>query len=121
MEDTEYGAADLRMLDFSESVPETLNLMTHDSHVPHLEYVAALKHNQIAGTVKLADLRQKSDFSRLESISGQDLHRVGEIQKSHSAFGGIKWPVEKPVSILVAAEIRLLVQIKSPNAKKSIV
>lgn len=82
IEDTEFGVSDLEALGFSESILEALNLMTHDNKTPYLEYVAALKHNRIARTVKLADLRHNSDLSRLECISDKDLQRVEKYKKA---------------------------------------
>jgi len=82
MEDTGYGITDLAALGFSKPVLEALELMTHDSQVPYLEYVAALKHNRIARTVKLADLRHNSDLTRLNDISDKDIRRVEKYKKA---------------------------------------
>ena len=82
IEDTDFNTVDLEALGFSESVLEALKLMTHDSQVPYLEYVAALKHNRIARTVKLADLRHNSDLSRLKSINDKDIRRVEKYKKA---------------------------------------
>ena len=82
IEDTEFNIVDLEALGFSESVLEALKLMTHDSQVPYLEYVAALKHNRIARTVKLADLRHNSDLTRLKSINDKDIRRVEKYKKA---------------------------------------
>ena len=82
MEDTEYGITDLAALGFSKPVLEALELMTHESQVPYLEYVAALKLNRIARTVKLADLRHNSDLTRLNDISDKDIRRVEKYKKA---------------------------------------
>ena len=82
MEDTGYSTSDLKALGFSETVLDALNLMTHDNQVPYLEYVAALKHNRIARTVKLADLRHNSDLSRLDNVNDKDLRRVEKYKKA---------------------------------------
>ena len=82
IEDTDFNTVDLEALGFSESVLEALKLMTHDSQVPYLEYVAALKHNRIARTVKLADLRHNSDLTRLKSINDKDIRRVEKYKKA---------------------------------------
>jgi len=82
MEDTDYGAEDLRALGISESVLTALTLMTHDEDTPYLDYVAALKSNPIARTVKLADLRHNSDLTRLRVVTDTDLQRVEKYKKA---------------------------------------
>lgn len=68
LEDTSYTLRDLRAMGFSEDVLEALKLLNHDKSVPYLEYVAGLRENGIARTVKLADLRHNSDPTRLGEI-----------------------------------------------------
>ena len=82
MEDTDCAIEDLREFGFPEQVLAALTLMTHDSSVPYLEYVAGLKANPIARTVKLADLRHNSDLSRLSIVTDKDLQRVEKYKKA---------------------------------------
>ena len=82
MEDTDYGAEDLRALGFSEAVLTALTLMAHNEDTSYLDYVAALKSNPIARTVKLADLRHNSDLTRLRVVTDTDLQRVEKYKKA---------------------------------------
>lgn len=82
MEDTEYGIEDLQSLGFSKAVLTALMLMTHDEDTPYLDYVARLKSNRIARTVKLADLKHNSDLSRLSVVTDKDLQRVEKYKKA---------------------------------------
>lgn len=82
MEDTEYGLEDLSALGFSDDVLTALTLMTHDDNTPYLEYVAKLKSNLSARTVKLADLKHNSDLSRLSVVSDKDVQRVEKYKKA---------------------------------------
>ena len=82
MEDTEYGVEDLRALGFSEAVLTALMLMTHEDDTPYLDYVAALKSNPIARTVKLADLKHNSDLTRLSVVTDKDLQRAEKYKKA---------------------------------------
>lgn len=75
IEDTEYTFEDLRKMGFEDEVIEALVLMTHDDSVPYMTYVAAIKQNPIAKTVKLADLEHNSDLSRLDIIDEKALKR----------------------------------------------
>ena len=82
MEDTEYSVEDLRTLGCSEAVLTALMLMTHDDDTPYLDYVAMLKSNRIARTVKLADLKHNSDLTRLSAVTDKDLQRVEKYKKA---------------------------------------
>ena len=76
VEDTDYTLDDLRSMGFGDEVMEALSYMTHDPTVPYMEYVARIRKNDIALTVKLADLRHNSDITRLDSIDQKALDRV---------------------------------------------
>ena len=76
IEDTPYTLGDLRGMGFSEAVLDALALMTHDKSVPYPDYVAALRPNRIARTVKLADLRHNSDLTRLDTVDEKALKRI---------------------------------------------
>ena len=76
IEDTSYTLQDLRDMGFDEDVLSALALMTHDKSVPYMDYVARIKENALARTVKLADLRHNSDLTRLDDINEAALARV---------------------------------------------
>lgn len=76
IEDTAYTIDDLRKMGFSEEVLDALDLMTHDKNVPYMEYVAKISENEIARTVKLADLRHNSDLTRLDEIDDKARNRI---------------------------------------------
>ena len=67
---------------FPDPILTALTLMTHDNAVPYLDYVAAIKGNSIAATVKLANLRHNSDFSRLNTVTEQDLERIEKYKRA---------------------------------------
>jgi len=75
VEDTEYTLEDIRKMDFGDAVVEALALLTHDDDTPYMDYVAAIKENEIARAVKLADLRHNSDLSRLDIVDEKALKR----------------------------------------------
>ena len=66
VEDTEYTLDDLRKLGFNSEVLEALALLTHDPDVPYMEYLAGIKENPLAKTVKLADIAHNADQTRLD-------------------------------------------------------
>ena len=82
IEDTEYTIKDLRKLGFDDDVLEAISLMTHDSDIPYMEYIAAIKSNAIVKAVKLADLRHNSDLTRLETVTEKDQKRAEKYLKA---------------------------------------
>lgn len=82
IEDTEYTIDDLKNMGFSDDILSAIALMTHADGIPYMEYVALIKANPIAKTVKLADLRHNSDLSRLDKVTAQDRERAEKYKKA---------------------------------------
>ena len=84
VEDTDYTPEDLREMGFSKAVIDALTLLTHEEGVPYMEYIAALKDDRLARTVKLADLEHNSDISRLDSrsIDARTLARLDKYSRA---------------------------------------
>ena len=74
---------ELRLLGFSERVIKALDLLTHRKDIPYDEYIKALSFNEDARLVKLADLRDNSDITRLKGLRKKDLERM---EKYHRSF-----------------------------------
>lgn len=72
VEDSSYTIDDLRMHGFSEEILEAVRLLTHDEDIPYVYYILAIKDNDIARSVKIADLLHNSDLSRLETVTPED-------------------------------------------------
>ena len=53
-----------------------LKLLTHDESESYFDYIAKLKSNELAKTVKLADLKHNSDRSRLLNVTPKDEERL---------------------------------------------
>lgn len=63
-EDTPVTLRDLEQAGFPCEVLEAVRLLTRDMSVDYMDYIHALKDNEIARRVKLADLRHNSDATR---------------------------------------------------------
>lgn len=66
VEDTDVTLEDLTKV-FPEEIVVAVALMTHKKGVDYSEYVAAIRENPIARTVKLADIAHNTDPTRLHS------------------------------------------------------
>jgi (p)ppGpp synthase/HD superfamily hydrolase len=82
VEDSDYTLDDLRKLGFPEVVLDALALLTHDDDTPYLVYVARLKNNPIARSVKLADLLHNSDLTRMDHVDDWALQRAEKYRKA---------------------------------------
>ena len=82
VEDTDYTLEDLAAEGFGKEILEAVALMTHEDGVPYLDYVAKLKDNPIARTVKLADLAHNSDLSRIGEIDEETKQRLEKYKKA---------------------------------------
>ena len=63
IEDTDVTVNELEN-EFPQEVISAVKLLTHDKNVDYFDYIKAIKNNDIAKAVKLADLRHNSDVSR---------------------------------------------------------
>ena len=82
VEDTDYTIDDLKNMGFPIEVLEALKLLTHDPSVPYMDYVVALSDNEIAKSVKLADLRHNSDLTRLDVVDEWAIKRNEKYKKA---------------------------------------
>ena len=76
VEDTSYSLQDIREMGFESDIVDALARLTHGKNVSYMDYVANIKENSMARTVKLADLRHNSDLTRLDQINEEALSRV---------------------------------------------
>ncbi|MCD8180356.1 MAG: GTP pyrophosphokinase [Firmicutes bacterium] len=65
-----------------DCVTDAVRLLTHDDSVPYLDYVRKIKCNDIAKTVKRADLIHNSDLTRLDNVGEEDLRRAEKYRKA---------------------------------------
>lgn len=77
VEDTDVTLDQLSDI-FPQQVVDAIALMTHTADTDYLTYVEKIKHNPIAKTVKLADLKHNSDQTRLEEPDEAAAKRLNE-------------------------------------------
>ena len=82
VEDTELTFEDLEKQGFGEEIISALKLLTHNDDTPYMDYVAKIKTDKIATTVKLADLKHNSDLSRLDVVDEKALNRKEKYEKA---------------------------------------
>ena len=82
VEDTDCTIEDLAAMGFHDRVLAAIELMTHTEGVPYLDYVAKIRENPIARTVKLADLKHNSDLTRMDAVDEKARARVEKYAKA---------------------------------------
>lgn len=87
VEDKIHTLDQLRALGFSNRVITAVDLLTHHSDVSYEDYIRRLAHNDDARAVKLSDLKDNSDITRLKGISVEDHDRIS---KYHWAYTYLK-------------------------------
>ena len=83
VEDTDTTLSDIRLAGYGRVITEALELLTHEEDVPYMDYVAAIAPNPIARAVKLADLRDNMDASRLLSVGEEDEKRLEKYRRAY--------------------------------------
>lgn len=73
----------LRETGFSERVCSALTLLTHDPLVKYEDYIRQIATNRDAIRVKMEDLRDNSDITRLKGLRPKDFERMEKYQRAH--------------------------------------
>lgn len=79
-----YTLAKISELGFSDRVIAMLSLLTHDKEkVSYDEYIKGISTNKDATEIKLADLEDNSNITRLKGLRKKDIDRI---EKYHRAY-----------------------------------
>lgn len=81
IEDTSVTIDDLRECKIPEACLKAVSLLTKEKDQDYWEYLTAIKQNELARAVKIADMTHNSDLSRLSTISEADLVRRDKYRK----------------------------------------
>jgi len=87
VEDCGISLDDLRKEGFSEEVLSAIESVTKMPGEPYEDFVERAAQNPIGRAVKLADLEENSDLSRIASPSWEDLERI---EKYRRAIGRLR-------------------------------
>ena len=87
LEDSSYTAADLLEAGISTEVVEAVQALTkvldiNGEPMAYEDYLVKVKANALARTVKLADLEDNMDLSRLHQVTDKDLKRREKYQNA---------------------------------------
>ena len=82
-EDTKLTYVDLMVLDFSDRIVNAVIALTKDKKESYKDYLKRVKSNELATAVKLSDLTNNMDLSRLKQITEVDKKRLEKYKKAY--------------------------------------
>jgi hypothetical protein len=86
VEDTPWTFEALRKEGFSEEVISALVCVTKQPNEPYTHFIERIKKNSLATKVKLNDLRDNMDITRLNFITEEDTQRLNKYLKAYHSL-----------------------------------
>ena len=84
IEDTETTLTELKSAGFTDRIIKAVDLLTHSKEDSYDEYIKKMAVNKDAIKVKLADLKDNCDVSRLKEITDKDIERLKKYIKHYN-------------------------------------
>ena len=88
VEDTQWTVAQLRKDGFSEAVLLALDAITRHTDEDYLDFVRRAGANEVAKAVKLADIADNMDLSRLPTPTAKDRARLEKYRAAVALLKG---------------------------------
>lgn len=92
IEDTNVSLNELREEGFSEDVLVILDLLTKKEHEEYSTFIDRISKNETACRVKIADLQDNMNLSRIENPSIEDKKRVEKYMDALERLYGVLYP-----------------------------
>lgn len=83
IEDTTITSADLREAGIPDELIVEIQVLTHDPKIEYDAYVKKIAEHKIARNVKIADLKDNMDITRLNSITDKDIDRLKKYHRNY--------------------------------------
>lgn len=88
VEDTDITIEKLKDSGFPDMVVSAVQVLTHKRYQPYFDYIAEIKKNKLATMVKLADLKDNMNLTRIKNPTEKDFERVKKYQKAVEILEG---------------------------------
>lgn len=73
---------------FGYQIALAVDYLTHKTNEDYFDYIEKIKENRLAREVKLADLKNNMDLSRLDKITDKDIKRLEKYKKAYQILKG---------------------------------
>jgi (p)ppGpp synthase/HD superfamily hydrolase len=81
IEDTNVLISELRTV-FSEEIVNAILALTRNLNESYMDFIRRCKENELARRVKMADIEDNMDLSRIQNPSEEDFKRVQKYEKA---------------------------------------
>jgi (p)ppGpp synthase/HD superfamily hydrolase len=82
IEDSRHDLDFLQTQGFGKSILEAVDAITKRKNEPYKDFIERLSANDMAVKVKIEDLKDNLDLTRLKNIDGRDLERIDKYHKA---------------------------------------
>ncbi|WP_222128611.1 GTP pyrophosphokinase [Paenibacillus xylanexedens] len=82
IEDSEVTIEELRGLGFSEEILTAIQLLTRSTEDSYEEFIEKTTTNRTARKVKIADIQENMNISRIKNPTQEDVHRLEKYRKA---------------------------------------
>lgn len=82
VEDIDWNFAELKKEGFNEKALDAIDHLTRREEEPYENFIERVKNNPLAIKVKIADLKDNLDVTRLETMTPKDLERLNKYQQA---------------------------------------
>jgi GTP diphosphokinase / guanosine-3',5'-bis(diphosphate) 3'-diphosphatase len=89
-EDCGITTKQLYDMGFSERVVKGICKLTHQPEMPYDDYIKEIASSEDAVRVKIADLKDNSDITRLKGLTKKDFDRMEKYHKAYIYLSKIK-------------------------------
>lgn len=83
VEDSETTIEELTKAGFPKKILKAVELLTKTESKPYKDYIEEIKQNELARVVKLADLKDNMNTSRLKSLTENDKLRIKKYKEAY--------------------------------------
>lgn len=82
LEDTNYTLDDIKTLGINEECIKAILCLTRNKEISYDEYIVKIKRCELARKVKINDLKNNMDLSRLKIITDKDIEHIKKYKKA---------------------------------------
>ena len=82
VEDGDVSLQDLRKSGFSDEIVAAIDCLSKRPGEAYNDFISRVRENELARCVKIEDIRDNMDLSRLPTINGDDMARIAKYHEA---------------------------------------
>ena len=84
IEDSSFTIQQLKQNGFSKKVLDAVSLLTKKENQSYQDYISVIKKNPLAAKIKLADLKDNMNITRLKKVTESDKLRIKKYKAAYN-------------------------------------